>query len=251
MNRTLAPLEPDDQPRSESQDGRSAQAPRVRTTRARIDDRGMRADPGDLGRRVVDRRYELGMTRADLAERAGMPVAFVEYVETQPAEPGTSTLRRLAAALETSPRILLGAGRNRPPGWAGVVRPSRQRELTPQECWDLIAPGGVGRIAAVTEDGLVVLPMNFTVDAHSVLVRTSSQGMLARLDDATENAFQVDRVDEAVGEGWSVLLVGGIHRVDEVPGSAETHGPQPWVGVNDLLLRFRPRRVTGRRIDAA
>lgn len=251
MSKTLAPLEPSDQRRSESHDGRAARTQRVRGVRARSEGQVMRADPGDVGRRVVRRRNEIGLTRAELAERAGMPVEFVEYVETQPAELGTSTLRRLAAAMETSPRILLGAGRNQPPGWTGVVGQPRLLELTPQECWDLIAPGGVGRVAAMTKDGLVVLPMNFTVDAHSILIRTSPQGVLGRLNEATENAFQVDRVDETLSEGWSVLLVGGIQRVDEVPASGEIDGPQPWVGVNDLLLRFRPRRITGRRVEAA
>ena len=245
MIRVPAPLDSRDQRRSESEDSRA-----VRGVRARDGGRVMRADPGDLGRRVVARRNELGLNRADLAERAGMPVEFLEYVETQPAELGTSPLWRLATALETSPRILLGAGRNQPPGWMGVVRQPRLRELAPQECWDLIASGGVGRVAATTDEGLVVLPMNFTVDAHSILIRTSSQGVLARLDDATENAFQVDRVDEAVSEGWSVLLVGGIQRVDELPSSGEIDGPQPWAGSGDLLLRLRPRRVTGRRIEA-
>lgn len=75
-------------------------------------DRVLPADPGDVGRRVLHRRNELGMTRADLAERSGIPVEFVEYVETRPADLGASTLWRLAAALETNPRILLGAGRN-------------------------------------------------------------------------------------------------------------------------------------------
>lgn len=245
MNRTVAPFEPKGQPRTESHDDRAARTQRV------CGDRVMRSDPGDVGRRVVRRRYELGMTQADLAERAGMPVEFIAYVETQPAELGTSTLRHLAIALETTPRTLLGAGRNHPPSWTGIARQPRLRELTPQECWDLIAPGGVGRVAAMTEDGLVVLPMNFTVDAHSILIRTSSQGVLGRLDDATENAFEVDRVDGAVGEGWSVLLVGGIQRVDGVPSPGEIEGPQPWIGVNDLLLQIRPRRITGRRIEAA
>jgi nitroimidazol reductase NimA-like FMN-containing flavoprotein (pyridoxamine 5'-phosphate oxidase superfamily) len=130
------------------------------------------------------------------------------------------------------------------------VTQARLRELTPQECWDLIEPG-VGRVAAMTDDGLVILQMNFTVDAYSILIHTSSQDVLASLDDAAEIAFQVDRMDDTISEGWSVLLVGGIQRVDEAPGSGEVDGPQPWVGGNDLLLRIRPRRITGRRIEAA
>jgi transcriptional regulator with XRE-family HTH domain len=81
----------------------------------------IRADPTDAGRRVARRRTELEMTRAELAERAGMPVEFIDYVESRPsADPGIATLWRLAAALETSAYILLGAGRNQPPDRTGL-----------------------------------------------------------------------------------------------------------------------------------
>jgi len=252
MNKAQAPLTPHDQSRPGSRGDREARPQQVRRVRTWGGGGVILADPTDVGRRVARRRTQLGITRAELAERAGMPVEFIEYVETRPtADPGISTLWRLAAALETGPYILLGGGRSRPPGWTGAVGQPRLRELVPQECWDLLVPGGVGRVAAMTDDGLVVLPMIFTVDGRSVLIRTSAQGVLTGLGEGTEIAFQVDRVDEDVREGWSVLLVGGIQRVDEEPSSGKVEGPQPWVGGSDLLLRVRPRRITGRRIEAA
>ena len=214
----------------------------------------MRSGPGDVGRRVIHRRAELGITREQLAERAGVPVEFIDYVETQPAELSVSSLRRLAAALEVAPGTLLGSGLERPPGGTGSRTGLVPRELSPAECWDLICPGGIGRVAAVAEDGLVILPVNFTVDERTVVVRTSAYGVLGRLDPATEVAFEVDRIDDAMREGWSVLLVGEMEHVEdpsEAAGLWKTKDPGPWVGgVRNLFLRLRPRRVTGRRIEA-
>jgi transcriptional regulator with XRE-family HTH domain len=70
----------------------------------------MRKHPGDLGRRIERRRHELGLTRAQVARRARLTEGFIRYVEEQPAEMRPGTLWRLAAALETTPRRLLGAG---------------------------------------------------------------------------------------------------------------------------------------------
>ncbi|HYJ68825.1 MAG TPA: universal stress protein [Nocardioidaceae bacterium] len=195
----------------------------------------MRSDTGDIGRRVARRRAELGMSRGELADRAGVAIEFVEYVETQPAELATSSLDRLAAALDLNPRTLLGAGYDRPPGGrASQARPVA-RELSPRECRALIRSGGVGRIAASTDDGLVVLPVNFTVDDSGVIVRTTAYGVLGRLDRAAEVAFEVDRIDDAMRQGWSVLMVGEIEPIDDpaemarlqqtadlTPGSAES-----------------------------
>ncbi len=215
----------------------------------------MRTDPGDIGRRVARRRAELGLSRTDLAARAGVPVEFIEYVESQPAELAAASLDRLAAALELTPRVLLGAGTDRPPGRGRSRTGLVPRDLSPRECWDLIDPGGVGRIAATTVDGLVVLPVNFTVDDRTIIVRTTAYGVLSRLDRAVEAAFEVDRVDDAMREGWCVLILGGVERVDDHADVArlwKSRDPDPWVGgVRNLFLRIRPRRVSVRRIEAA
>jgi nitroimidazol reductase NimA-like FMN-containing flavoprotein (pyridoxamine 5'-phosphate oxidase superfamily) len=204
---------------------------------------------------VARRRHELGLTRADLAERAGMAPEFVDYVETQPAELGDASLHRLAAALETTRPELLGSGHDRPPGRPGAAMRPRLRELTPQECWDLIATGGVGRVATTTDDGPIVLPVNFIVDQETVVIRTSAYGVLGRIGPAAELAFEVDRLDEAMREGWSVLLVGRMERIespDEVAALLKSRRHEPWPGgARNLVLRIRPRRVTGRRIEAS
>jgi transcriptional regulator with XRE-family HTH domain len=72
--------------------------------------------PGDLGRRVAQRRRELGITRAELAARSGMAVSYLAYVEQHAANVGYDGVMRLAEALGTTPGALLGGSADGPRG---------------------------------------------------------------------------------------------------------------------------------------
>jgi transcriptional regulator with XRE-family HTH domain len=69
--------------------------------------------PGDLGKRVTQRRRELGLTRAELAARSGMAVSYLAYLEQHAANVGYDGLMRLADALGTTPGELLGGDSER------------------------------------------------------------------------------------------------------------------------------------------
>src|SRR6266571_983583 len=161
-------------------------------------------DPGDLSRRVAQRRTELHLSQAQVAARAGLSLRYLEYMERYPARPTAAALRRLAAALRTTPSALLGAGANVPPGQR---RPADMRfisKLLPAECRRLIAPGGVGRIAFGTLSGPVVVPVNFAVLADTVVVRTAEGTVIDGHSDE-QVALEVDHIDEALCQGWSVV----------------------------------------------
>jgi transcriptional regulator with XRE-family HTH domain len=66
--------------------------------------------PGDLGKRIASRRRQLGQSRAELAAKAGLSVAYLTYLETRPALVTMACLLELADALETTAEALLGAG---------------------------------------------------------------------------------------------------------------------------------------------
>ena len=72
--------------------------------------------PGDLSRRVAQRRAELKLTRQQVAARANVSLRYLEFLENYPGMPTGAVLRQLAAALQTSPAALLGAGMETPPG---------------------------------------------------------------------------------------------------------------------------------------
>src|SRR5271169_3651783 len=73
-------------------------------------------DPGDLSKRIAQRRAELGLSTAQVAVRARMSLRYLQYLERYPARPTSAALRQLAAALQTTPAALLGAGAEVPPG---------------------------------------------------------------------------------------------------------------------------------------
>lgn len=86
------------------------------------------------------------------------------------------------------------------------------RKLLPAECRRLIAPGGVGRIAFSAVAGPMVLPVDFSVVAGTIVLWTGAGTVISAHSDDTV-AFEVDHVDEALGQGWSVLVRGQAHRV--------------------------------------
>ncbi|MBP2703931.1 pyridoxamine 5'-phosphate oxidase family protein [Microbispora sp. RL4-1S] len=211
-----------------------------------------KSTPGDLGRRVAYQRKRLGLTRQEVAERAGMAPGFVEYLEERPASLTEGSLLRLAYALETTVDELLGATADRPAGaGTAVVRPLLDA-LDLEECMRLIWPGGIGRVAFTGPDGPVVLPVNYRLHHGEVIFRTAAGGSLDRSVGVVEGCmtgFEIDHIDEVRSEGWSVLIQGQAQPVG--PGEPPVPGLEPWAGgERTLVVRIVPRHVTGRRIRA-
>jgi nitroimidazol reductase NimA-like FMN-containing flavoprotein (pyridoxamine 5'-phosphate oxidase superfamily) len=208
-------------------------------------------DAGDLGKRVSRRRQELKLSRRQLAELAGLSVPYLQYLETHPARPTQAALHQLATALQTTPETLLGAGTQQPPGQAGPSGRQVLQTLTAAECYDLLSSGGVGRVAFTTADGPVVLPVNYAMAGQTVIFRTAPDTLLAGYLDCPAG-FEVDRLDEALSQGWSVLVTGRAVRVTgeaEVRRLEQRASVRPWAGgARDVYVRIIPRKITGRRI---
>ena len=208
---------------------------------------------GDVGRRIADRRAEVGLDRGQAAERAGVAPSYLAYVEENPADVDDATLLRIAAALDTTLTGLRGGEAGLPPGrHSAAVRPVLE-ELPEAACWELLGTHGIGRVARTGDDGLPeVLPVNYSVLDGAIALRTSTAR--ATELDGRELAFEVDRVDEALREGWSVLTVGMAERVTDAAEEhtlAERAASAPWAGGDRLTwLLIRPWRISGRRITA-
>ena len=209
-------------------------------------------DPGDLSRRIAQRRAELRLGQAQLAARAGLSLRYLEYLERYPARPTAAALRQLAAALRTTPAALFGGGANVPPG---QCRPADLRvvsKLMPAECRRLIAPGGVGRIAFGTISGPVLVPVNFAVLTDTIVIRTAEGTVIDGHADE-QVALEIDHIDEALCQGWSVLVRGPAHRVAhpaELRRLQEDTVVWPWAGgESEVYVRIIPREITGRRIE--
>jgi nitroimidazol reductase NimA-like FMN-containing flavoprotein (pyridoxamine 5'-phosphate oxidase superfamily) len=130
-------------------------------------------------------------------------------------------------------------------------------DLDEAECLRLIAPGGIGRLVFAGRFDLTVLPVNYKLHNGAILFRTSAHGsteedLRTGIDHAEYRvAFEVDDFDADAREGWSVLLQGPAHHLDDDTERAEAAaaGVVPWAGGDrEHFIRITPARITGRRI---
>ncbi|MGN9839754.1 helix-turn-helix domain-containing protein [Nonomuraea sp. H19] len=213
---------------------------------------------GDFGRRIRHHRDRLGLTREQVADRTDISAGRLQYLEDHADVPETGTVIRLAAALESTPQDLLDRGLDHPPGPGIAAADPALRVLDARECLRLIAPGGIGRVAFNGSHGPTVLPVNYKVHDGAIVFRTAYGGPMDQDLRAGRKGveiligFEVDRIDEAMRQGWSVLVQGSAHHVpeNEVDQVAEAH-VTPWAGGDrPLYIRIVPHQITGRRIDA-
>ena len=136
---------------------------------------------------------------------------------------------------------------------AQLAAPRRAlRTLSPVECFELLEPGGIGRVGFTAAVGIMVLPVNFAVAGKTIVFRTARDTLLALYADAPVS-FQVDHLDEALHEGWSVLAHGRAHEVTDegaVKRLEDTTQLEPWAGgARDVYIRITLSRISGRRIE--
>ncbi|KNB50798.1 helix-turn-helix domain-containing protein [Streptomyces caatingaensis] len=219
----------------------------------RDEDGTVQSDGDTLGTRATLRRRQLGMSREELAQRAGMSVAYLRQLETFRGDFDPGAVMRLAAALEMPYAELVSGRPDAAPGQAPpAARPVLMR-LSEQECWERLGTHGIGRLGLSGGAGPVVLPVNFLVDARTVVYRTEADGPAA-VAAGERLAFEADHLDEHLSNGWSVLVQGTADRVTDphvVRTLAERPGARPWAGgERDLWIRVVPAEVSGRVLRA-
>ena len=136
---------------------------------------------------------------------------------------------------------------------APAARDHVLRAMSPTECFDLLEPGGIGRVGFAAAEGIVVLPVNFAVTGKAIIIRTAPDTLLA-LHANAHLSFEVDHFDEALREGWSVLVQGHAHEVTderEVKHLEDATRLEPWApGARDVYVRMAPTvlddRIRGR-----
>ncbi|MFE9609750.1 helix-turn-helix domain-containing protein [Streptomyces sp. NPDC006012] len=207
---------------------------------------------GDLGRRLATRRTQLGLSRRETAERAGMASSYLRYLEEHPgAAPGTGPLTRLAEVLKTTVNDLTGGTVTLPPGPGRAARAPEFTELSPEDCRSLLSSHGVGRLGVPTASGPVIVPVNYSVIDDAIVFRTA-HGATPSLAAGCQVAFEVDHIDDAFSQGWSVLVRGHARTVadpDEERRLAARAYSTPWAGgKRTMWVCIDPYTLTGRRI---
>jgi nitroimidazol reductase NimA-like FMN-containing flavoprotein (pyridoxamine 5'-phosphate oxidase superfamily) len=120
-------------------------------------------------------------------------------------------------------------------------------ELSLEECWQLLELEEFGRLAYRLVDEVHMVPINYAVDAGTLLFRTGSGNKLLAAALHSDVAFEIDWHDDLAA--WSVVVRGQLrllhedeqHRVDGML-------VQPWVPtLNYDVVELTPVSVTGRR----
>ena len=83
-----------------------------------------------------------------------------------------------------------------------------------------------------TDRGPVAVPVNYRMLGDDVVFRTGEETSLAAAAARQPVSFEVDHLDDALREGWSVLVSGHAHVVSDTAELAEVTalGIAPWAG---------------------
>jgi nitroimidazol reductase NimA-like FMN-containing flavoprotein (pyridoxamine 5'-phosphate oxidase superfamily) len=131
--------------------------------------------------------------------------------------------------------------------------PRDLEELSSTECWELLAGQQVGRLGFVANGQPIILPVNYVVDAGTLLFRTEEGGKLDAAIRGQRVAFEVDVLHTRDASGWSVLLKGLADRLED-PAEVERASKlelHPWAaGEKPYFVRITPSSTSGRRIPA-
>src|SRR5215470_7841599 len=127
-------------------------------------------------------------------------------------------------------------------------------DLDEAACLRLITPGGIGRIAYSGRYGPTVFPVNYRLHGGTIVFRTAQdsptdEDLRTGIAHAEYKvAFEIDEIDLAAREGWSVLVQGPAHHVDSESERAEVEaaGVESWAdGGREHFISISPARITG------
>jgi len=128
-------------------------------------------------------------------------------------------------------------------------------ELDEAQCRQLLAthPSRLGRVAFVEDgdpDWPTVLPVNYAVVDDAVFFRTFEGSKLYAALRRQRVAFEVDAIDEAWQDGWSVLAVGSLDiERDAALAAAVDHDLASWAASEaEQLVRLDIDQLSGRRV---
>lgn len=128
------------------------------------------------------------------------------------------------------------------------------RNLSQQECIDLLQAAAIGRVGFVSSQGVEILPVGYRVgDGPRLFVATQPWGVLGQLaESGTRCSFQVDYHGTTSREGWSVLMRGALTRLDRqgrVAYTELTRSLEAWPGYRDAQpVQFVPVSYSGRSV---
>ncbi len=127
-------------------------------------------------------------------------------------------------------------------------------DLSREDCARLLGAGLAGRVALGTPTGPHIVPVNYTVDHESILLRTTAYSLLGTYGRDAQLCLEVDQFDHELERGWSVVVRGRASFVDdhdELVQIARSWQERPWAtGQRNLVIRIPWTEVTGRQLGS-
>jgi uncharacterized protein len=130
---------------------------------------------------------------------------------------------------------------------------SALRQMSSDECLQLMASVPVGRIIYSRQALPAVELVNFAIYNGDIIIRTDHSGKLAAATRGAVVAFEADSVDSERRVGWSVTVVGQSQEVTDPGeiGRLERIGLHSWApGGRQHFIRISPGILNGRRLSA-
>jgi nitroimidazol reductase NimA-like FMN-containing flavoprotein (pyridoxamine 5'-phosphate oxidase superfamily) len=124
-----------------------------------------------------------------------------------------------------------------------------------EACLQHLRSERVGRLAIVVDEAPIVLPVNYrlveTLGLTWIALRTRPGNVLDQ--PGTKVAFEIDGTDVAHRRGWSVLVRGTLHHIDdEAAEFRQRFDAQPWMqSEREAWLVIEPFAITGRELHPA
>jgi len=123
--------------------------------------------------------------------------------------------------------------------------------LSQAECYERLRRARVGRLAFVSQGDPMILPVNHGVDGESVVFRTTRGAKLLAGYEGLRVAFEVDDFDADRRSGWSVLVRGTAHTVEDQEEIRRLNriGVWPWADLVERLnwIRIAAYSISGRQ----
>ena len=175
-------------------------------------------------------------------------VRLGRYVSSDPAAVANARRSTEADAKGRRQRTQLAPGAQ--PGDPGQVLEA----IEPWQCWDLLTTQPFGRLSFTGHSGVpVIVLVNYVVDGETVVLRSGRGPKLNAASRGDLVAFEADEIDVVGRTGWSVVVIGQAHVVNDAAERRRLSALdlRPWVaGPRDDYIVITPRNVAGRWLRA-
>jgi len=139
-----------------------------------------------------------------------------------------------------------------PAATAGPFDANGLRVLDRAECLRHLGATTFGRIALTVGALPVVLPVNYRLVGEQIVLRTTPGTKLDTAANASVVAFEIDGVDPVAHTGWSVMVTGTAHVVED-PAALDrcrAAGVPRWAASGDeRFVAIDTELLTGRSLE--